>query len=174
VTSSQHPVDRLIRDLVDSGRAASEEEIAAIIARMASAPFDPQIVPVLRELRGTVYLGHSIGSRETSLIAHLVKRVVKEGQWAEGTTATTYTADLRRAVQHAEARLSLYYRRGGCIAVTLTPTDLVLSPAQRGPDSRPILLVVYSADRGIILSGYQVSALAQTGIPQEALWLNRR
>ncbi len=40
---------------------------------------------------------------------------------------------------------------------------------RRTPDSLPMVLVVYSADRGIILSGYQVSSLDRTGIPQEAL-----
>jgi hypothetical protein len=32
----------------------------------------------------------------------------------------------------------------------------------------PWLLVVYSADRGIIVSGYQVTSLDQTSLPEEA------
>jgi len=33
------------------------------------------------------------------------------------------------------------------------------------------LLVIYSADRGIIVTGYQFSELPETGIPSEARWL---
>jgi len=39
------------------------------------------------------------------------------------------------------------------------------------PVSLPDMLVVYSPDRGIILTGYQVSNLDRTGIPAEARWL---
>ncbi len=37
--------------------------------------------------------------------------------------------------------------------------------------SLPEILVVYSADRGMIITGYQLSSLSQTGIPAEARWL---
>jgi hypothetical protein len=32
-------------------------------------------------------------------------------------------------------------------------------------------LAVYSADRGIILSGYQISGLETAGIPESVQWL---
>jgi hypothetical protein len=172
VTASQHPVDRLIRELIASGRAATEAEIAAIVARMAGVPFDPRMVPVAAELRGLTYLGQALGTRDTALNTHLVKRVVAEKQWAYGTTAAQYLADIRRAVRSSGVRLALYERRGGPIAAALTSTDLVLSPAECGTGALPLFLVVYSADRGIIISGYQVSSMLQIGIPQEARWLS--
>lgn len=109
--------------------------------------------------------------RADSLTYHLVKRVVDERQWAPGTTAARYIADLRRAIRHPSSRLTIYTRRGGHIAATIVPTSAVIPAAHRASGSQPELLVVYSADRGIILSGYQVSSLMQAGIPEEALWL---
>ncbi len=38
-------------------------------------------------------------------------------------------------------------------------------------DFLPELLVIYSADRGILVTGYQCSSLATAAIPKEALWL---
>ena len=61
--------------------------------------------------------------------------------------------------------------RGGPIATTMTPTTQVIPTRRRGARSLPILLVIYSADRGMIISGYQVSAVGLVRIPAEARWL---
>jgi len=168
---SRHPTDRLIRELIQTGRPATEDEIGRIVDRMAAMPFDRCIIPVPTTLRGQTYRGHTLGAREDSLTYHLTKRVVDERQWLDGTTADEYLADLRRAVRAPSARLATYERRGGHIAVTMTPTSAAVPSVRRTPASLPDVLVVYSADRGIILSGYQVSSLDQTGIPDEARWL---
>jgi hypothetical protein len=114
---SQHPIDRLIHELIASGRVAIER------------------------------------------------------QWADGTTAAGYLADLRRAARHPLARLLVYQRRGGAIAVTISSTDQVAPPGHWGPSWLPNLLVIYSADHGMMLSGYQFSDLVAVGIPEEARWL---
>lgn len=168
---SQHPVDTLIRDLIRTRRAASDDEIVRIIDRMATAPFDQRLVPVPMKLRGITYQGHTLGARADSLTYHLLKRVVDERQWAIGTTAAQYVADIGRAIRHPSARLTVYERRGGYMAATLTPTTAAIPVARRASGSLPALLVVYSADRGSILSGYHASGVTQTGIPEEALWL---
>lgn len=168
---SQHPVDVLIREIIRTRRPATDDEIGRIIDRMAAAPFDQRLVPVLTKLRGTAYQGHILDAREDSFTYHLVKRVVDERQWTSGTTGVQYIADLRRAIRHPLSRLTVYERRGGYIAATLTPTSAAIPAARRAPGSHPELLVAYSADRGIILSGYQVSDLARTGIPEETTWL---
>ncbi len=168
--ASRHPADRLIRALIATGRPATPEEVAAIVECLASAPFDRRPVPVPTRMRGMSYQGRVLGARDDSLAYHLVKRVLEERQWAEGTTAAQYVADLHRAVR-AASRLTVYERRGGPIAATVTPTDRVLSVEQLGEEPYPLILVVYSADRGIITSGYQISGLETAGIPKEALWL---
>jgi hypothetical protein len=160
----------LIRDLIHSGRAATPGEVEQIIKRMATAPFDESTVHVRLEHRGLTYQGATLGARADALTYHLIKRVVIERQWSHGTTATQYLDDLRRAIHNPAARLTVYGRRGGSIAAVLAPTAVV--PAQRRADeSWPDLLVIYSADRGIILSGYQFSRLERTGIPRGARWL---
>ena len=168
---SQHPVDVLIRDLIQSARSATAAEIEQIVERMASAPFEPRNMRVPVEHRGLSYLGRTLGARESALFYHLVKRLVVERQWARGTTEVHYLADLRHAVRDSLARLTIYRRRSGHLAATVTPTDRAVASIRRGPRSLPELVVIYSADRGIIVTGYQVSKREQAQIPEEALWL---
>jgi len=174
VTVSQHSTDRLIRELVDKERPATEAEIAAIVVRMANAPFDPRTVPVSPALRGLTYAAQTLGAHAPSLDVHLVKRIMVERQWAYGTTAAQYLSDLRRAVRAPKTRVIAYIRRGGYIVSALSHTASVLTPSRRGTGTLPLLLGVYSTDRGMIVSGYQVSTIEQAGIPQEARWLNKQ
>jgi hypothetical protein len=166
---SQHPVDRLIRDLIDTGRQATAEEIAQILDRMATAPFEPREAPVPAALQGTSYLGRPLGNRASALLVHLVQRVLVEEQWSYGTTEHDYLSDLRQAVQGPPARLVIYRRRGGHIAGVFLAN--VVPPGRRGPKTLLWLYVVYSADRGIIVSGYQVSSLQEVRMPGDARWL---
>jgi hypothetical protein len=168
---SQHPADRLVRHLVLAGGQATPGEIAQIVERMATAPFNPSAVHVAVKHRGLACLGRVLGAREDALTYHLVQRVVVERQWAAGTTASQYLADLRRAIRGPQARVAVYARRGGVIAAILAETTGVVPVGRRTPDSLPQLLVVYAADGGIILSGYQISGLEATGVPKEARWL---
>lgn len=168
---SRHPVDRLIRELIQSGRAAIPGEVEQILLRMTTTSFALEETGVPLQDRGARYRGQTLGVRADPLTYHLIKRVAIEEQWADGTTADQYLADLRRAVRDPGARLTVYERRGGHLATTVTATDRVVRAARRGPQPQPQLLVIFSADRGIIVSGYQFSTLDQTGIPQEARWL---
>ena len=104
-----------------------------------------------------------------NLTYHLVKRVVSERQWAYGTPAEAYLADLREAAQVLDGRLALYFRRGGHMAAVLVRNRL--DPAKLGSEPLPRLLVVFSADRGTMVSGYQISSVALSNIPGDALWL---
>lgn len=174
MTVSQHPTDRLIRELVDDERSATGAEIAAIVVRIASAPFDPRSVAVPPALRGLTYNAQTLGNHAPSLDLHMVKRLIVERQWSDSTTTTQYLSDLRRAVRAPETRISTYVRRGGYIVGALSPTVAVIPPSRRGAGALPLLLVIYSVDRGMIISGYQVSTIEQTGIPQEARWPNKR
>jgi hypothetical protein len=91
---SQHPIDRLIRELIATRRFALPEEIDRIVERIASAPFDPQSdTSVLTEHRGLTYLGQTLGPRASALAYHLVKRVVIDRQWSFGTSSVEYLTD---------------------------------------------------------------------------------
>lgn len=168
---SQHPVDRLIGDLIDMGRGATDEEVERILAHMANASCDGGQRNVRIRDRGVVYQGQVLGPTANSLTYHLIKRVVVEGQWTVGTVVDQYLADLQAATRSSAARLALYKRRGGTIAATITPTELVVPLERLGPRPESQILVLYAAERGIIISGYQISTLDQTGVPREARWL---
>ncbi len=168
---SRHPVDLLICELIAGQRQAKPDDIAHIIERIATAPFEPRARRVPLRERGIAYAGRALGAREASLFYHLVKRVRIERQWAVGTSMEEYLADLRAAVRHPLARLALYRERGGHLAATSTPTVEVVPAARRGARPRDWLLVIYSADRGIMISGYQYSSLSTARIPGEAQWL---
>jgi hypothetical protein len=138
---------------------------------MAYAPFDPTVVGVRIRHRGLTYQGQQLGNREPSLLYHLVKRVVIEGQWATGTTAADYLSDLRRAVAWPTARLAVYSRAREHLAVTACATADIVPPERCGSDMLPLLLVVYSADVSVIVTGYQFSNWEAVNIPEGALWL---
>lgn len=169
MTKSTDPVDQLIRDLLVRERTANEEEIAAIIARLASAPFNDQLVSVPRMYRGLHHPGPPLGNRERSLRLHLTVRVVKDRQWSEETDESTFLDDLHEAVRHHAARLILYHRRGGALAAVLSPNNI--SREHLGPGALPLVYVIYSADRSTIVSGYQASDITTISIPGEAQWL---
>ena len=168
---SQGPADQLVRELIRTGRAATPDDVRRIIERMATAPFDPGAVRVRVSERGMHYQGRTIGARVDSLTYHLTKRVVLEEQWVDGKTAWQYIADLRAGVKHSDARVVVYARRSGYLAATTTPIARIIVPARQGARPLPKLLVIYSADHGMIVTGYQFSRLEEIGIPQEARWL---
>jgi hypothetical protein len=124
-------------------------------------------VPVA--LRGMSYRGRPLGRRAGSLAVHLLTRVLLDQQWADVTTEADYLDDLRRAVRDAAARLAAYERRGGPMAASLAPNTV--PPIRRGVKSLPWLFVVYSADRGSIISAYQVSGLEEVRISGDIRWL---
>jgi hypothetical protein len=105
----------------------------------------------------------------SALRLHLVERVLVDQQWAAGTSEAEYLADLRQAIRSPDARLVAYSARGGAIAATWGPNTL--PAARRGPRPEDWLFVVYSADRGMLISGYQASGLATVRIPGSARWL---
>ncbi len=167
---SQHPTDRLIRELIRTGRNTKPGEVDQIVERVATAPFDHRVVSVPSPVRGLMYLDRRVRSKELSLLIHVVQRILIDRQWNEGVTEREYVSDLWRAVRSPEARVAVYARREGHMVATLSAN--VVSMGRRGPKALPLLFVVYSADRGMIVSGYQVSSLQAVDVPGEALWLN--
>jgi hypothetical protein len=121
---SQHPVDQLIRELLRTVRPATSLEVEQILDRMATAPFDPRVVPIRSRHRRLTYLGRTLGSRQPALFLHLALRVVDDGQWAYGTTEQGYLADLYQAAHLSSARLAIFQRRGGSMAAIFAPNTL--------------------------------------------------
>lgn len=142
---SQHPADRLIRELIGARRNATPEEVAQILSRMGETEFP-------------------IAAR------HLGKRK-REGQWRENVCLRDYVEDFRRAVGLANAHLSVYERRRGAMAALLANTADVVPAERLGDGARPLFFVFYSADRSIIASVYQASTMDDVALPKDTRWL---
>lgn len=138
---------------------------------MASAPFSQEMRRVRMADRGLSYLGSTLQRDAPSLLYHLVKRVLVEEQWATGTTSAEYLADIRHAVEWPGAGVQVYRRWNENFAATITPTIEIVPPERRGPQWRPNLFVVYSADESAIVTGYMFSTLAHINVPGDVLWL---
>ncbi len=164
-------VHRLVEELIATGRAPERTEIDQIIERIATAPFEPREIRAPLPERHLTYGQYSLAGPVPSLVYHLIKRVVVERQWTPGTTAQLYVRDIRHAVRHPTARLVIYTRRGGTIATALVPTALVVPVARRGRRALRNIAVVYSVDRGAIITAYQYTDETTISIPRDARWL---
>jgi hypothetical protein len=161
----------LIRQIISGLHVATSGDVDQIVERVATAPFNPEIIPVPGSMRGLDYLDDVLSRREPSILTHLVKRVLVEYQWSSGTTIDDYLGDLRRGVRQDAARLALFSRRAGSMVVSLATTNVIVPEQRRGARWQPVFVVAFSADRGIIDSGYQASGLDKVAIPGDARWL---
>jgi len=57
------------------------------------------------------------------------------------------------------------------MVVALATTEEIVPEQRRGARWQPVFVVAFSADRGIIVSGYQASGLDKVAIPGDAQWL---
>jgi hypothetical protein len=171
-SDAPHPADRLIHDLIAHPRTVTEEEIRLITDRIASAPFNSAIQKVSVADRGFNYQGIIPGRQTDSLTLHLIQRVIKDRHWAIGTTAVEYLRSLHAAARSESVQIALYRQwEERDIAVVIARTRTVLNEHQLGPKSETNLIVVYRADRGILITGYQFSTMDEINIPDDALWL---
>lgn len=110
------------------------------------------MIGVSAELVGLKFLGGELRVREDSLTAHLAARVLRDKQWREGSTKEDFLNDIRRAVLHSDVALAVYETRrtnfAGVVAPNTVPAD------RRGSDSGDYIVVLYSADRGRIITAY--------------------
>ena len=168
---SPHPVDVLIRESIDTGRRVQPDEVDQIVERVATAPFDSRVIPVPTKYRGLSYQGRVLGARETALWYHLFIRIVANEQWAHGVTAVDYVADLRQVVRLPDSRIVVYTRRGGNIVGIIGSSDRGILKAHRGANNKSECYVVYSADRGIIISGYQFEDFGEIALSGNERWI---
>src|SRR5215217_2186126 len=168
---SQHPVDVMIRRIIAGLHTATSGDVDQIVERVATASFNPEIIPVPGSMRGLDDLGNVLSRRESSILTHLVKRVLVEHQWSNRTTIDDYLGDLRGIRPHDSTRLALFSRRAGSMVVALATTEEIVPEQRGGARWQPVFVVAFSADRGIIVSGYQASGLDKVAIPGDAQWL---
>jgi hypothetical protein len=163
-------VDQLIRELLTSGRYPTADELRLVIERIGTAPFNERELPVDVDLVGREYLGQRILTRAEANLVHLWKRVLVDEQWAYGTTLDEYLADLWASVLGGNAQVMIAVIRespsAGVLAENLTPV------ARRGQTAGSLVFVGYSANGGIITTGYQTVDRTRIRLPRNARWLN--
>ena len=165
---SQHSIDRLIRELISTNRAVVAADGRRILEHVASSPFDPRERPVPAVLH-EAFRGDAAADQAASLLIHLQQRILLDQQWSPATSPREYLQDLRTAIRRHDARLLVYRRRGGHVAGVFAPTHVPLS--RRGQNTLPWTYVVYSADRGMLVTGYQVSGIEEVRLPEHVRWL---
>ncbi len=105
---------------------------------------------------------------EAPLERHVRQRVADE-QWQAGLTASELRSDMARFAIYARM-LGIYTRRGGAMACLLSEVEGVVEPQRRGPYAEALAIVVYSIDRGKVITAYQFSAMTQLSMPEDARW----
>ncbi len=164
-----HP-DALIRELIAfPGRIATAEKVGQILDHTAQAPFNTRITDVPAELVGLEFLGEELRTREDSLMAHMAARVLRDKQWREGSMKEDFLSDVKRAVLHPDVALAVYETRRTNFAGAVAPNTVPLG--RRGSDSGDYIVVLYSADRGRIITAYQAEDAYSTRIPERARWI---
>jgi hypothetical protein len=167
-----HPVDERIMRLVrDPETVATPDDIAAIVERIAMAPFNQRPMRVRTRERGLTYGDITLGSLAAPLDIHLVKRVLVEEQWSIGTTAEEYLADLRTAARYPQGSVLVYARSADICAATISPTIEVVPDHGRGRRALPHLLVVYSAVHSVVKTAYMYSDRSELDLPEAIRWL---
>jgi hypothetical protein len=169
---SPEPTDRLIRELIATGREPTRAERRRIFDRIASAPFSRATIAVPPRDQDLLADGQPIGRRASSLVYHRAKHTA-DRQWMASTTAHQYVGDLRRGVRARTAELGLYSSGGVALAAVRVPTEDAVPTARRGRGARRFLLVVYSADWDRIRTGFQYDSLDRTQIPSDVQWRPR-
>jgi len=162
---SANLVDQRIRQIVAGSRSPSIEDVVMIQQRAASATFYRSEANTPNDLVGMQLPdGHVIGERERSIYIHLAKRI-QQGQWDRSTSPEGYLNDLQAFTKRDDVQVLLYERRGGNMAA-------FIGPAPQGGDESN-MIVIYSADRGMIVSGYRFGNFSDLNLGTNQRWLRQ-
>jgi len=158
-------IDRRIRQIVAGSRTPSIEDAVMIQNRAANAPFYRKEANVPSDLTGTQLPGgHVIGERDQSIYIHLAKRI-QQRQWPITTSPESYLNDLQTFAKRDDVKMLLYERRGGNMVAFIGSSPYT----EKGSEKN--MIVVYSADHGMIVSGYQFSDFTNLNLGTNQRWL---
>jgi hypothetical protein len=165
------PLYALLREIAtDSERAVAEEEVDRIVEHLADAGFQTRPVRVRPDLRGVVYHGRKVLSKDDALFSHLVQRVVRDRQWAAGTSGDEYLQDLHAAVRHPSARVGVGAPEGSEPLVYIVSENTV--PEQRrGENEEALMFVLFGTGPAAIITGHQASSVDEIDLPENVRWL---
>lgn len=149
-------VDDLILKLIETGRQASAEEVAAIVAHVTQAPFASYLAHVPSSVRiGLAQVGITLPPGKVRTVEwHLLKRIYLDQQWPVGTTEAAFVADLHQALLHAQTQLWTYRYYTHPYAGFLSPSSV-----QQVAQPQRYIFVAYSPVFGTITTAYQTSGI---------------
>ncbi len=163
--------DGIIIELyADPNREADEAEIRTIRKRLTDAGFLEEI-RVPPSSRGLSASGYTLGGRESSLVHHLVRRIVLDEQWTDGTTPEQYLADLRAAVEDGSARFGVGKPSGNDAPLVYVLADNPVPHRRRGRRAEPSMFVLYGVADGVIITGHMVSGTDAVRKADDFRWL---
>lgn len=150
-----HNVNQRILTLVSIQRQATNEALQQSITHVARAPLSLRPVKMTRWLRQELAARgvRSPSAKLPSVDIHLLQRMHLDWQWPAGTTVEQCLADLPQAVQHPEVQVWTSRWLGEACAGFLSP-----APIQHVPTPEVSMCVAYSADHGVIRTGFQASS----------------
>ena len=140
----EREADEIIRSVVAGPRRPAPGNRAIVCARAAAAPLATRSVHVPPALRGVEYAGYCLGSMERSDVLHLVKRVVIDGQWENGTTVRSLLEDLHSLLAGDDVRVAVYQDMGRTVALFHGANRI--PAAHCGAERQDYCAVVYDAD----------------------------
>jgi len=149
-------VDDLILQLIETGRQASAEEVAAMVGHVAQAPFASYLAHVPSPVRiGLAQVGIILPTGKVRAVEwHLLKRIYLDQQWPIGTTEAEFVADLHRTLLQVQTQLWTY-------RYYTHPYAGFLSPAFRQEAAQPqqYIFVAYSPLFGTMTTAYQTGGI---------------
>lgn len=153
-------------------RHLSEVEIGRVLEHVARRPLDSRVARLKQEIRRLPgeWKGYPIAYLRTLPLAdiHVIKRVMVDHQWPEGTSVEKYLADLRDAMRRAERTYTYLFEGQAYVGLVARTTMEALR-------AEPLTWVAYSASYGVIRTGYQVRTVEEvfrSGFPPN--WLLQR
>lgn len=170
-----HPVDRLIRELILGRRSPVEDDVRQIVHHVSSASFSSRrrSIPIAAR-RLAVEHGHHVEGRGSSLVYHWAKHVLIQAQWSRTLSPLDYLATLRATILYPDTRiLARNLKIGGNLVFFIGQTVSTTDPRHLSHGSGQEILVIYSADDATIVSGYMVNDSTRLRIRDDVIWLRR-
>lgn len=148
-----HPVDRLILELAESRREATDEEIQRIREHVAGAGYQPgSMTKAGSRIAGLVWEGETIRSshRLDNALVHYLRHVVAQDEWPPGTTVAEYVANLRSVVEDPNGGILLTHPFGAWLLTFVSESH---DPEHF--NGRQWIAVGYGVDYGYWMTGYR-------------------
>ncbi len=150
-------IARLVRDLGESGRPGSDDEIRQLRTYFAEVGLHrrPNIARADDEIDGWEWEGRPVRGGEyiDRLVAKFLRHVEFGQEWPIGTTVEQYVESLERVIRTPNGGVYLEWFDELCDAWRLA----FVAPSRRwrGPGGDAYILVTFLADEGRWLTGFQ-------------------